>query len=85
MPDDRVTPITASILARFLAIFSTVFLASMMSGFSTRPTGCASMALSPSLNLASQPPFFFQQSQPPPYSALPLMMAAIPQTGHVFC
>src|SRR5687768_16848242 len=41
------------------------------------------MVLSPSLNFASQPPLRPKQTQPPPYSALPLMMVpAFAQLGH---
>src|SRR5574343_741788 len=56
-----------------------------MSGFSILPHSCPSISCAPSGNLAPQPPFLPKQSQPPPYSFLPLIIAAAPQTGHLRC
>src|SRR5690554_243459 len=53
-----------------------------MSGFSTLPTGCSTIDGSFSANLAPQPPFLEKQIQPPPYSALPLIMASALHFGH---
>jgi hypothetical protein len=81
--DAPVTASTASTRARFSAIFSTVFQVSGRSGFSTSPTSCPVMTGSSSRNFAPHPFFFLKQTQPPPYSCLPLMMAATPHAGHV--
>src|SRR3990167_6675056 len=80
-PELRVAESVASISPRFLACFRTVFQRPHGSSFSTLPTAWPMMAWSPSVNLAPQPPFLFQQSQPPPYSSLPLMMAAVLHSG----
>jgi hypothetical protein len=62
-------------------IFRTVFQVSGTSGFSVRPDGWLVIAGLLCSNLAPQPPFFAKQIQPPPYSALPWMIVALPHVG----
>src|SRR5690349_662683 len=83
MSEAQVTNRMAATCARFTAILSTVLYMSATSGFGTRSVLWPSMAGSPSLNLALHPSFFLKQSQPPPYSFLPLMIAGLPHSGQV--
>src|SRR5438270_412653 len=71
----------ASSVARLSAILRMVFARSATRSFATRPRGCSVMALSSTLNFAPQPPFFLKQTHPPPYSSLPLMIAATLHVG----
>ena len=58
MAEALVAVSTAATWARFWAIFRTVLYWSATSGFSTMPRSCFSMAGSPSIHFAPQPPFF---------------------------
>ena len=54
-----------------------------MRSLAMRPACWLVMLTALSGNFAPQPSFLRKQIQPPPYSALPLMIAALPHSGQV--
>src|SRR3990167_1453881 len=69
--------------ARLSAILRTVFVVSAMFGLSSRSPDWLSISFAPSGQVVPHPAFFLKQSQPPPYSAFPLMIAGLPHFGHL--